>query len=296
MRIVVTGANSNVGCNLLGHIADAADVTAVACARSAKALATLSAAQNIETARLDYADDAGLAAIVSGADAIVHLAGVLFEGKGTSYTEANVDTTAAVVAAAQAGGVGHVIFISALGAAAGSANGYFRSKGEAEDIVLASGLKGTIIRTPMLLGPGSAAATALVKTAQRRRAFVLGGGRQMLRPLDLDDLSGAILLACKHPPAETVIHELTGPEALTQRALMQRVAGMLGHELRIVALPIWSAKLAAGLIRALRGAGVSPAVIDVITAAEQIDHNADADLGLTLTPLDDTLRKFVTAA
>ncbi|TVS17938.1 MAG: NAD-dependent epimerase/dehydratase family protein [Gammaproteobacteria bacterium] len=296
MRIAVTGANSSVGCNLLGHVADAADVTAIACARSAKALATLPAAPNVETALLDYADHTGLVAIVSGADAIVHLAGVLFEGQGTSYTGANVDTTAAVVAAARAANVGHVVFISALGAAAGSANGYFRSKGEAEDVVLASGLKGTIMRTPMLLGPGSAAANALVKTAQRKRAFVLGGGRQMLRPLDLDDLSRAILLACEHPPAETVIHELTGPEALTQRALMQRVAAMLGHELRIVAVPIWSARLAAGLMRRIRGSGVSPAVIDVITAAEQVDRNADADLGLTLTPLEDTLRKFVTAA
>ena len=43
----------------------------------------------------------------------------------------------------------------------------------------------------------------------------------------------------------------------------------------------------------LSGGGVSSAVIDVITANEQVAHNADAALGITLTPLSETLAKIL---
>jgi hypothetical protein len=51
------------------------------------------------------------------------------------------------------------------------------------------------------------------------------------------------------------------------------------------------AKLAARLKGLLRSGGVTPTVIDVITADEIIAVNADIDLRLTLTPLETTVRK-----
>ena len=43
----------------------------------------------------------------------------------------------------------------------------------------------------------------------------------------------------------------------------------------------------------LSGGGITPTVIDVITANEDVPHNADADLGITLTPLAETLAKIL---
>jgi len=37
---------------------------------------------------------------------------------------------------------------------------------------------------------------------------------------------------------------------------------------------------------------MTPTVIDVITSDEMVTHNADTDLGITLTPLSDTLAKL----
>ena len=42
-----------------------------------------------------------------------------------------------------------------------------------------------------------------------------------------------------------------------------------------------------------RRGGVTSAVIDVITAGASVHHNADTDLGVTLTPLSSTLKKLV---
>jgi hypothetical protein len=43
----------------------------------------------------------------------------------------------------------------------------------------------------------------------------------------------------------------------------------------------------------LKGGGFSPTVIDVITADEVVEKNAAAELGITLTPLSETLKKIL---
>ena len=68
---------------------------------------------------------------------------------------------------------------------------------------------------------------------------------------------------------------------------------MVGNTLSIGAIPVWTAKLGAAVTSRLKGGGISPAVIDVITADEVVQKNADADLGISLTPLSTTLEKIL---
>ena len=132
---------------------------------------------------------------------MVHLAGILFESPTSSYQTANVDATQAVVDACRTAGVSHVVLVSVLGADPDSTNRYLRSKGRAERIVAESGLSAAIIRTPILLGPGMAGARAIVHAASQQTVTLLGGGRHSIRPLDVDDLSRAILRCCETPRA-----------------------------------------------------------------------------------------------
>ena len=110
---------------------------------------------------VDYGRSDSLIAAFAGAGAVVHLAGILFESRTSDYRSGNVGVTRAVVEAAQAAAVRHLVFVSSLGADPRSRNGYFRSKGEAERIVADSGIDATIIRTPLLLGPGTAGGRSL---------------------------------------------------------------------------------------------------------------------------------------
>ena len=117
----------------------------------------------------------------------------------------------------------------------------------------------------------------------------------MMRPLDIDDLSMAILAACRRHPAGVHIHELAGPEPISYRDLIERVSGMMGRSVSYGVVPIWAAKLGAAMSSRMKGGGVTPTVIDVITTSETVTHNADGELGVTLTPLSKTLDKMVTA-
>ena len=291
-RIAVVGANSAVGTALLAQVAAGGAFDAVAAVRRPEVVGALPQSPRITPRVVDYRRSGELAGAFAGAGAVVHLAGILFESRTSDYRSGNVEVTRAVVEAARAVAVSHVVFVSSLGADPRSRNGYFRSKGEAEGIVADSGLGATIIRTPLLLGPRTAGGRALLAAASGSSARVLSGGAHRLRPLDVDDLCRAILGCCERSSAGVRTCDLVGPETLTHRELIERAASRLGREVSVRSTPVRLARLAAGLTGLFRKGGLTPAVIDVITSDETVDRNADSELGVGLTPLSDTLAKL----
>ncbi len=293
MRIAVTGANSSVGRTLLALIAKETGITAIAGVRSERAFSSLPFAAHIEPRVISYERAAELAESFKAVDTVVHLAGILIETPGSTYQTANVDATAAIVKAAQHAKVKQLIFVSVVGANPISSNRYFKSKGKAEQIVVDSGLAATIIRTPMLIGHGTAGASAILGAASNGNAKLLGGGNYSMRPLDVNDLAVAILNSCRAENSGVATHELVGPEALTYHELITRTAGLMAREVVISSIPIWTAKLLTAISSRIKGGGMSPTVIDVITTDEVIEHNADKALGVQLTPLLTTLENII---
>ena len=293
MRIAITGANSSVGKVLLRHVVERDDVEARAGVRRLQAIETLPNDPSITARVIDFDDKGTLLSLFDDVSCVVHLAGILIESKHTSHKTANMDATAAVVEACRHAEVSHIVFVSSLGADATSGNAYLRSKGIAEQVIADSGISSTIIRTPILLGPGTAGAVSLVAMASRTTVRVLGGGRHRLRPLDVDDLSIAILNCCREQPEGIALHELVGPEPVTHRDLIIRTGRLMGHDVSVSALPIWAVRAGAALAGWVRRGGMTPTVIDVITTDEVVKTNADAALGVSLTPLSATLDKLV---
>ncbi len=293
IKIAITGANSSVGINLLNKIADSDEFEAMAGVRSESAFAALPTSERITPRTISYSDVSNLSAAFDGCRAVVHLAGILIESKHSKYQAANVDATAAVVAAASEAGVEHIVFISVIGAEDKASNPYFRSKGEAEKVITASGITSTIIRTPLLLGRGTAGADSVLWAASQPKAKLLGGGNYTMHPLDVDDLGQAVLNCCRQPPQTSRTLEMVGPEAIPYRELIRKLASLKGNDVTIATVPVWSAKLGAAVSSMIKGGGITPAVIDVITTDESVPHNDADELGVTLTPLNDTLNKIL---
>lgn len=293
MKIAITGANSSVGLNLLNHIVSATDINVIAGVRSERAMQSLPSSPQVDPRIISYQDPEQLASALDGADCIVHLAGILIEDKNTSYTSANVDATGAVVKAAQQLNAKHMVFISVVGASADSGNAYFQSKGLAEELVRNSGLPASVIRTPILLGPNTAGASSMIGAASQAKTKILGGGKYSMRPLDIDDLNQAILNCCNGDSTEAKLYELVGPEPISYRDLIQKTAGMMNNQVEIGSVPVVMAKLVAAISSRIKGGGITPTVIDVITMDEVVDSNADGELNITLTPLQNTLEKIL---
>ena len=59
-------------------------------------------------------------------------------------------------------------------------------------------------------------------------------------------------------------------------------------------IPIFVAKIGAAVTSILKGGGITPTVIEVITQDEVVKTNADSAIGITLTPLRETLKRMTT--
>lgn len=294
VKVVITGANSAVGLAILRcGAAQEAGGTLVAAVRSDRAAEELRRLGSTNgSVRIAYDDPRSLGAAFQGAFAVVHLPGVLVERPGSSYQQANVDTARRVVEAARASGVSKVVLVSAVGAATGSPNRYLRSKGEAEACVRSSGLGYTVLRAPVLLGPGTEASAALKRNTSGSTAWLIGGGRNLQQPLDVDDLARGAIAASLGSRAPNRVLDVVGPVAVPEREIVERAARLLNRSVRIRSIPKGWVALGAALGRLTGAPGLSRDALDVITADTRCDPQPAAGaLGIELTGLDDMIRR-----
>ena len=292
MKVAITGANSSVGKNLLVRLSKVEDITIVAGVRNENVIPELPKNPAIKPTVINYDDIKSLEKALDGADIVIHLAGILIETKHSNYANANIAATAAIVDAAKKSDVKSIIFISVVGASPESRNAYFRSKGVAEELVLSSGLGARILRTPILFGPNAAGSQAIIGMISSGQAKLLGGGHYQMRPLDIDDLSEALTILCSTSVQDQVTYELVGPESAPYRDIIEMTAQVMGKTIAFGNVPILLAKFGAAITSIIKGGGITPTVIDVITQDEIVKTNADSALGITLTPMKQTLKKM----
>ena len=296
MRIVITGANSASGQAILRYAAEAGVasnvlVAAVRSERAADEIRPLLGAGS-SLAKISYDDPSSLDAAFRGASAIIHLPGILVERAGSTYEHANVAPTRSVVAAAKRSAVDKFVLISATGADEKSSNSYYRSKGEAEGAVRASGLCYTILRAPLLLGPATEGAAALARNARGSAARLIGGGRNFQQPLYVDDLARAAIAATQPSVASNRTLDLVGPVSLPDRELVERAAGLLGRRVRVNSIPKGLLSFMLAIRQRVSGPGFSPDAVEVITANTRLDWRPAAnELGIHLTGIDEMIKK-----
>ena len=102
-----------------------------------------------------------------------------------------------------------------------------------------------------------------------------------MRPLDIDDLNVAILRCCEMSASSSSTYELVGPEVISYRNLILKTAALMGKRVEIGSIPIWVARLGAAISSRLKGGGITPTVLDVITADEVVTQNADVALNIS---------------
>jgi NADH dehydrogenase len=294
-RVAVTGANGAVGRALVQRALALTDLEVVAAVRSERAAGEVPPipASRGNARVVSYADPASVERAFAGAAAVIHLPGILVERRDASYAQANVETTRTALAAARAAGVRKLVLVSAHGADAASRNRYFATKGEAEALVRASGLEFSILRSPLVLGPGTEGAAALARQTAGPSVRLLDGGRVLHRPLDVEDLAaGALAAARAGDVANSATLELAGPTALSYRELVEQAARLRGHAIRVRSLPSAPLRLLLRLRRALLGPGFDPDALEVLLADTRVDPAPAARaLGLELTPLPETIRR-----
>jgi uncharacterized protein YbjT (DUF2867 family) len=179
--IAITGATGFVGSAVLGE--------ALAEGHQVRALTRRdqTARAGVEWVRGDLGDTAALAALVEGADAVIHVAGLTNTPDPATFEAANVTGTANVIAAMKQAGARRLVFVSSLSARMPGLSAYGASKAKAEALVEASGLDWTTVRPPGVYGPRDVDYLEMFRTAKWGFVPLPPGGASSI--IHADDLA-----------------------------------------------------------------------------------------------------------
>ena len=225
MTIALTGATGFVGQAVL----DAAAVHNI----SVNALTRRAQPdrKGVNWRRGDLGDRKALMQLVDGAEAVIHVAGVVNASTPDGFEIGNVEGTLAVVETALATGVPRFVHVSSLSAREPHLSAYGASKRRAEKIVAASGLDWTIVRPPAVYGPRDTEMFELFRSAKWGVVPMPPEGRTSV--IQVDDL--ARLLLALISGGEDVTHRIFEPDdgqadGWSHRALAEAIGNAMGRK------------------------------------------------------------------
>lgn len=255
---------------------------------AARELLLLPTANVIEA---DVFDDATLASLVRGVDAVVNLVGVLHSPPGESYgpafKRAHVELPERIVAECRKQGVKRIAHVSALGAAADAPSEYLRSKAAGEAAIRAGApqVEWTIVRPSVIFGPGDKFLNLFADLLKFVPLLPLGGAKARFQPVFVEDV--AELLACSLEWTEAVgqTWDAAGPKVYTLAQLVEYAGEVSEHRGVVIPLPGALAMLQARLLELLP----SPPMSRDNLRSMQVDSvaaGAPLPFGATPTPLE----------
>lgn len=174
----------------------------------------------------DVLDSHACLRAVDGCDAVVHLVGIIreFPKDGTTYVAMHTEATFNVLDAARRMGIDRFVHISALGARADAPSRYHTTKFEAESIVRNSDLRWTVFRPSVIFSPGSEFTRQLVDLVHRPLVPIVDGGRALLQPVSLENLTDAMARSLTMPETQGCWYDVGGPDRVKFSDILDRIA------------------------------------------------------------------------
>jgi uncharacterized protein YbjT (DUF2867 family) len=240
VKIAITGGTGFVGRNLARALAADGHETILIARGQDHSDAGARAIPRSSLALIGTSDTARLAQAFAGCDAVAHCAGINREIGGQTYESVHVKGTQNVVNAARQAGVRKIALISFLRARPNRGSGYHESKFAAEEIVRDSGLDYTIFKCGVIYGKGDHMLDHLSHAFYTFPLFAFVGYKDKpIRPNAVEDVARLVKASLVDDalPRQTVA--VLGPETLTLRQAVLRVAGVVGKRPLAFRAPIW---------------------------------------------------------
>lgn len=218
---------------------------------------------------------------VEGADHVINLVGILFEGGGQRFDAVQDFGARAVAEAARAAGAG-LTHMSALGADVNSPSLYAASKGRGEQAVLETIKDAVIIRPSIIFGPEDNFFNQFANMARFAPALpLIGGGGTKFQPVYVGDVAEAIARSVDGALKGGRTYELGGPEVLTFRQCMERVLEMTERKRLLLPVPFWASKIMGTVLGLLPGKLLTADQVTLLESDNVVSHAAVKD-GRTL--------------
>lgn len=239
MRVLLTGATGFVGSYLYEALVSAG-IEVVCGTRNVQSSAKRMPGRN--WVKVDVEDPKTLHAAMAGCDSAYYLIHGI--GQGDDYPEREATSARNFLQAAESCGVSRIVYLGGVLPAGPRVSKHLASRRETGKI-LRSGKVSTIeLRAAMIVGLGSVSWTMVRDLAARLPAMILPRWLQNhSHPIAIDDVVWALLAALTCNAEGSHVYDLPGPERISHRDVLQRVASLQGHNRRMINVPILTPRL-----------------------------------------------------
>ena len=298
LKVIVAGGTGFVGSAIAKEVRRRGHQVIVLSSRGETARGSLP--DDIEIRQVDVRDRGAAMTAVGDADALVIALAfpnspIESPRRGQTFMAVDAAGTEHLVAAAQARGVGRLVYLSGAGAAPDAERHWFRAKWRAEEAVRASGIDATIIRPTWIYGPGDVSLNRFIGFARTLPIVPMTNlGRQSLAPVFIDDIARLAADSLVDPAAANRVFEVGGPETLTMRDIIKAAVRHAGLARPIVPGPAPLIKLAAWPLTLLPKPPLTPDAVDFINQPATVDNGPLLGaMPRRLTPLEEGLSTYL---
>lgn len=256
-KIVITGATGFVGRHVCERLFDQdASCRLVVPTRRLSNGRALQILPTVDLIECDVHDPQALAALLAGADALVHLVAIL-HGSAEEFDRVHVQLPRHLAAACARVGLRRVLHVSALGVGLQAPSNYLRSKAAGETVweqaLAVTGGDLTILRPSVIFGAEDRFTNLFVRLQRLFPVMPLAGASARFQPVWVGDVAQAVVNSLHQRPGPGSIIECAGPEQMTLQQIVQRVGAMAGCRRPVLPLPEAAGRLQAAMLGLLPG-------------------------------------------
>ena len=200
----------------------------------------------------DVHDDAALAGVLAGCDAVINLVAIL-HGSQAAFEQVHVALPKRIAAACTVAGIRRVLHVSALGVGDAAPSNYLRSKSAGEAALRAAPLDLTLLRPSVIFGAEDRFLNLFAQLQAVAPVMPLAGGDARFQPVWVEDVAEALVRCLDTPSTIGQTLECVGPEVFTLAELVRLAGRWSGHERPILPLPMALGRLQALALECLPG-------------------------------------------
>ncbi len=238
LRILVTGSSGFIGSAVSSALA-AAGHRVRAASRKPNRIPTRNLIEWVELPDLE--NEVDWDPLVAGMDIVVHLAAIAHRSHtiGGDYARANRVATASLAQACSRHMIKRLIFMSSIGAQAGSAVDHIVTEADAaEEEIRRSGVPFTILRPVIVYGPGAKANIALImRIAALPLPLPFGAFNNQRSLLAIDNLVNAIMICLASPETLNQTFIVCDPQPITLAEMLATLREAAGRPPRLLPIP-----------------------------------------------------------